>query len=72
MTHRFADLAFAPNVRAAQEHDRSRGHNARLQINFDPNDQLGPKETEFIKERDALYVTTTGESGWPEEPFCIR
>ncbi len=65
MTHRFADVTFTEGVKAVQEHYGSRAHNERLQTNFGPNDQLGPRETDFIAHRDTFYVATVGESGWP-------
>lgn len=65
MTHRFADLTFTEGVKAAQEHYGSRAHNERLQNNFGPNDQLGPRETDFISLRDTFYLATVSETGWP-------
>ncbi len=65
MTHRFADVTFTDSVKAMQEHYGSREHNERLQSNFGPNDQLSPRETEFISLRDTFYLATVGESGWP-------
>jgi predicted pyridoxine 5'-phosphate oxidase superfamily flavin-nucleotide-binding protein len=65
MTHRFADIAFTDSVKAAQEHYGSRAHNERLQSNFGPNDQLGPRETDFIGLRDTFYIATVSETGWP-------
>jgi hypothetical protein len=65
MTHRFADITFTDSVKAAQEHNGSRAHNERLQSNFGPNDQLGPRETDFIAQRDTFYIATVSETGWP-------
>ena len=65
MTHRFADLTFTDGVRAAQEHYGSRLHNKRLRENFGPNDQLTPRETDFIMQRDTFYVATVSETDWP-------
>jgi len=65
MTHRFADVTFTEGVKAVQEHYGSRTHNERLQTNYGPNDQLGPRETDFIAQRDTFYIATVGESGWP-------
>ena len=65
MTHRFADKTFTDGVKAAQEVYGSRPHNERLQSNFGPNDQLGPKEIDFIARRDTFYLATVGETGWP-------
>ena len=30
-----------------------------------PNDQLGPKEAQFIGLRDTFYLATVNETGWP-------
>ncbi len=65
MTHRFADIAFTDSVKAAQEHNGSRAHNERLHSNFGPNDQLGPRETDFIAQRDTFYLATVSETDWP-------
>lgn len=65
MTHRFADVTFTESVKAAQEHHGSRAHNKRLQTNFGPNDQLGPREADFIAQRDTFYIATVSETGWP-------
>jgi len=65
MTHRFADITFTDSVKTAQEHNGSRAHNERLQSNFGPNDQLGPRETDFIAQRDTFYLATVSETDWP-------
>lgn len=65
MTHRFADVTFTESVKAAQEHYGSRAHNERLQTKFGPNDQLGPREGDFIAQRDTFYLATVSETGWP-------
>jgi hypothetical protein len=65
MTHRFADLTFTDSVKVAQEQYGSRPHNQRLQENFGPNDQLTPRETDFIVQRDTFYLATVSETGWP-------
>lgn len=65
MTHRFADVTFTKSVKAAQEQYGSRAHNDRLQSKFGPNDQLGPRETGFIAQRDSFYLATVSDTGWP-------
>ena len=65
MTHRFADITFTDSVKTAQERNGSRVHNERLQSNFGPNDQLGPRETDFIAQRDTFYLATVSETDWP-------
>ena len=65
MTHRFADLTFTDGVRAAQDHYGSLERNERLQQRFGPNDELGPREADFIAQRDSFYIATVSETGWP-------
>ncbi len=65
MTHRFADITFTDSVKAAQEHYGSRARNERYQSKFGPNDQLGPREADFIAQRDTFYLATVSETDWP-------
>jgi len=65
MTHHFADIAFTDSVKIAQQSYGSREHNDRLQANAGPNDELGPREAEFISLRDSFYIATVSETGWP-------
>lgn len=65
MTHKFADITFTQSVKAAQEHYGSRAQNERLHQNFGPNDELTPKESDFIALRDSFYVASVNEDGWP-------
>jgi predicted pyridoxine 5'-phosphate oxidase superfamily flavin-nucleotide-binding protein len=65
MTHHFADIAFTDSVKGAQQSYGSREHNDRLQANAGPNDELGPREAEFISLRDSFYIATVSETGWP-------
>ena len=65
MGHRFADLAFTPNVRAMQELQGSRAHYARMEGGEPFNDELTERETQFLSERDSLYMASVSETGWP-------
>jgi hypothetical protein len=69
MGHRFAELAFTPAVRAAQEARGSRGSYARLEGGPPRNDRLGPEEAGFLAERDGFYLATVSETGWPYVQF---
>jgi predicted pyridoxine 5'-phosphate oxidase superfamily flavin-nucleotide-binding protein len=67
MSHAFADIAFTPSVKAAQQRDGSRAGYAR---NFEGgaevfNDRLGDAETSFIAEQRSFYMATVSETGWP-------
>jgi predicted pyridoxine 5'-phosphate oxidase superfamily flavin-nucleotide-binding protein len=65
MSHRFAEIAFTPNVKKAQEANASRHSYARLEMGEVHHDVLGPSEAAFIAERDSFYMATVGETGWP-------
>jgi len=65
MSHRFAEIAFTPNVKKAQEANGSRQSYARVETGDVHHDVLGPRETAFISERDSFYMATVSETGWP-------
>ena len=65
MGHRFAEIAFTPNVKKAQEINGSRRSYARLESGEVHHDGLGPREAAFIAERDSFYMATVSETGWP-------
>ena len=65
MSHRFAEIAFTPNVKKAQEINGSRRSYARLDKGEVHHDVLGPREAAFIAERDSFYMATVSETGWP-------
>lgn len=67
MSHAFADIAFTPSVKAAQQRDGSRAGYAR---SFEDgaevfNDRLGETETDFIAAQRSFYMATVSETGWP-------
>jgi uncharacterized protein len=67
MSHAFAEIAFTPAVKAAQQRDGSRAGYAR---SFEGdtevyNDRLGTRETEFIAVQRSFYMATVSETGWP-------
>ncbi len=60
MSHAFADIAFTPAVRAAQERDGSRSQYARA---FESggavlNAEIGPDEEAFIHAQRSFYMAT--------------
>jgi hypothetical protein len=65
MGHKFAELAFTPNVKAEQAARGSRRAYERFAQGEDHNDILGPQEAAFIGMRDSFYMATVGETGWP-------
>jgi predicted pyridoxine 5'-phosphate oxidase superfamily flavin-nucleotide-binding protein len=67
MSHAFADIAFTPSVKAAQQRDGSRVKYAR---SFEGdastfNDRLGDAEVGFIAAQRSFYMATVSETGWP-------
>lgn len=65
MSHKFAEIAFTPTVRKAQERNGSRRSYARLEEGDAHHDRLGAREAAFIAERDSFYMATVSETGWP-------
>ncbi|MCF7223545.1 2Fe-2S iron-sulfur cluster-binding protein [Marilutibacter chinensis] len=65
MARRFAELAFTPSVKAAQQRHGSREGNLGHELAEDRRDRIGPAEAAFIAERDSFYIASVGEEGWP-------
>lgn len=65
MSHRFAEIAFTPAVRAEQERAGSRARYQRMDGVAETNDRLGADEAQFIAARDSSYIASVGETGWP-------
>lgn len=66
MTHRFADIAFTPTVKAVQERQGSRKAYARNEEVAEPfNHHLTEAEAGFMAARDSFYMASVGETGWP-------
>ncbi len=67
MSHAFAEIAFTPSVKAAQQRDGSRAGYAR---NFEgggetQNLRLGDDETAFIAAQRSFYMASVSQTGWP-------
>lgn len=62
---RFFEIAFTPDVKAAQEQKGSRARYAGLEVGDDAPDALGEDEATFLSERDSFYMASVGSSGWP-------
>ena len=67
MSHAFADIAFTPSVKAAQQRDGSRAGYAR---NFETGtevfkDRLGDAEVDFIAAQRSFTMATVSETAWP-------
>ncbi|HEV7370841.1 pyridoxamine 5'-phosphate oxidase family protein [Arenibaculum sp.] len=65
MGHRFAEIAFTPAVKAVQEAQGSRAGYVRFEEGEAHHDRLGPAEAAFISARDAFYMATVSQTGWP-------
>lgn len=65
MGRRFAEIAFTPAVQALQERLGSRSGVARMKTRGGPDEDLGPRELEFLAAADSFYLATVGETGWP-------
>jgi len=65
--HAFAEIAFTPAVKAAQQRDGSRAGYAR---SFEGdaerfNDRLDTTEVDFLSKLRSFYLATVSETGWP-------
>ena len=70
MARNFAQIAFTPAVRAAQESNGSADAYAKfLSPDADRGSQLTERETDFIVGRDGFYQATVSETGWPYVQF---
>ncbi|EKF18165.1 pyridoxamine 5'-phosphate oxidase family protein [Nitratireductor pacificus] len=66
MPHHFARIAFTPNVRKMQEAFGSRSSYSRMEDRPDAvNHRLTEAEAGFIAARNAFYMATVSETGWP-------
>jgi predicted pyridoxine 5'-phosphate oxidase superfamily flavin-nucleotide-binding protein len=65
MGHKFAELAFTPNVKAEQAAQGSRRAYERFEQGEDHHDVIGPSEAAFIALRDSFYMASVTETGWP-------
>jgi len=62
MAHKFLELAFTPQVLAAQQQYYGRSQTLPPAPGDDP---LGPEEKAFIETRDSFYLSSVSETGWP-------
>ena len=65
MAFRFGSVIFTSAIQALQEKYGSRGSYGRRETAGPAGPPLGPREVEFIGERDSFYMATVGEGGWP-------
>ncbi|MBE9049550.1 pyridoxamine 5'-phosphate oxidase family protein [Nostocales cyanobacterium LEGE 11386] len=69
MPRKFGDIAFTPEVQAAQEQRGSRQTYERYIANGPANDTITPKIEEFIAQLEGFYLGTVSSNGYPYIQF---
>lgn len=69
MPRKFGEIAFTPEVQAAQEQRGSRQTYERYIANGPANDSITPKLEEFIAQLDGFYLGTVSSNGYPYIQF---
>lgn len=69
MTRKFGEIAFTPEVLAAQTRRGSRETYERYIANGPPSDTITPKLAEFIAQLDGFYLGTASSNGYPYIQF---
>ncbi len=69
MPRKFGDVAFTPEVKAAQEQRGSRQTYEQYITNGPANDTITPKIEEFIAQLDGFYFGTVSSNGYPYIQF---
>ena len=65
MSTAFAEIAFTPSVKAAQQRYGSREANRGFELAPDARNELTAREAGFVAARDSFYQATVSEAGWP-------
>jgi uncharacterized protein len=69
MPRKFGELAFTPEVKAAQEQRGSRQTYEKYIANGADNDTITPNLAEFIAQLDGFYLGTVSSNGYPYIQF---
>ncbi|OKH31362.1 pyridoxamine 5'-phosphate oxidase [[Phormidium ambiguum] IAM M-71] len=69
MPRKFGEIAFTPEVLAAQSERGSRQTYEKYIANGPANDVITPKIAEFISQLDGFYLGTVSSSGYPYIQF---
>lgn len=69
MPRKFGEIAFTPEVKAAQERRGSRQTYEKYIASGAANDTITPKIEEFIAELDGFYLGTVSSNGYPYIQF---
>ena len=65
MAHKFAEIAFTPQVKQLQLEQNSRQGYAGMETGPDYNYLLSDSEAAFISARDSFYMASVSETNWP-------
>lgn len=69
MPRKFGEIAFTPEVQAAQSDRGSRQTYERYIANGDSGNTITPKIADFIAQLDGFYLGTVGSNGYPYIQF---
>ena len=70
MARAFAEIAFTPAVRDAQQSNGSaNAYSKFLSPEAEPGNRIGPEEAAYIAARDSFFQATVSETGWPYVQF---
>jgi predicted pyridoxine 5'-phosphate oxidase superfamily flavin-nucleotide-binding protein len=69
MANNFIELAFTESVRKMQEDYGTRALYEKFEARASPQNILTTREKEFVAHRDAFYLASVGENGWPYLQF---
>ncbi len=69
MPRKFGEIAFTPEVKAAQTQRGSRDTYEKYIANGAANDSITPKIAEFISQLDGFYLGTVSSNGYPYIQF---
>ena len=65
MPRAFANIAYTPSVRRAQERYGSRASNAAFETDPHAHASVTPRDQAFIEDVDTFFMSSVGETGWP-------
>lgn len=69
MPRKFGEIAFTPEVKAAQEQRGSKQTYERYIANGPANDIVTPQIAEFIAQLEGFYLGTVSSNGYPYIQF---
>jgi len=65
MGHKYAEIAFTQTVKQVQSENNSRQGYEGMERGGDYNHFIGPREANFIEQRDSFYMASVSETEWP-------